>query len=105
MVRVRLEYAAQDRPARARREVLDRRGVRRRPLPYTLLFQHALTERLRARGRQGHVHDHVLGARALGRVRRVEAIGGLGDAPGELLEVQTVVDDPTRPDVDQPGVV
>ena len=79
-VRVGLEDAAEDGPARARGEVLDRRGVRR--------------------GRR-----RALGARAFGEIRGVEGVGGLGDAPGELLEVQAVEDDPARPDVDQAGVV
>jgi hypothetical protein len=105
VVRVRLEYAPKDGPARAGREVLDGRRVRCRLLLFLLLLLHALRERLGGRGGQRHVRDRVLRARTLGRVRRVEAIRGLGDAPRELLEVQTVIDDAARPDVDQTGVV
>lgn len=88
-VRVGLEDAAEDGPARARGEVPDRRGVRRGCL---------LRGRVRGRRR-------ALGARAFGEICRVEAVRGLGDAPGELLEVQAVEDDAARPDVDQAGVV
>jgi hypothetical protein len=34
-----------------------------------------------------------------------ERIRRLGDAPRELLKVEAVVDNPTGPDVDEPGVV
>jgi len=57
VIRVWLEYPSEDGPARARREVLDRRWVQRRLLLLLLLLLHALRERLRGRGRQGHIRD------------------------------------------------
>ena len=77
--RIRLEHLPQETPTRARVEVVDRR---------------------RARGHGG------VGVRACGGVGGVEGVGpGLGGAPGELLEVQAVVDDAAGPDVDEARVV
>ena len=103
VLRVRLEYASEDGPARARQEVPDRRGVQRRL--FLLLFLLLRVPRGRVRRGQRHVRNRALFAPALGRIRRVEIVRGLCDAPGELLEVQTVVDDPARPDVDQASIV
>ena len=57
VVRVWLEHPSKDRPARARREVLDRRGVQRGLFFFLLLLPHALREGLRGRGGEGHIRD------------------------------------------------
>ena len=57
VVRVGLEYPSEDRPARARREVLDRRGVQRGLFLFFLLLPHALREGLRGPGRKGYIRD------------------------------------------------
>lgn len=71
LLRVRFEHSPDQASARTRREVVDR-------------------------GRAGRLCR--IGAR--GGVGGVELIGSLRDAPGELLEVQAVIDDADRPDVD-----
>ena len=57
VIRVWLEYSSEDRPARARREVLDRRGIQRGLFLFLLLLPHALREGLRGRGGKGNIRD------------------------------------------------
>lgn len=76
LLRVRLQHAPDQAAAGARGEVVDRRR--------------ALSLRRR---------------RAGGGVGEVQGVGGLGDAPGDLGEVEAVVDDTAGPDVDEAGIV
>ncbi len=77
-LRVGLEHAPYERPARPRGQIVDRRGTRR-------------LRGLRGRTRAG--------------VRGVELVAHLRRAPRQFLEVQAVIDDAAGPDVYQPGVV
>jgi len=76
--RQRLEHLPQQGSTGARGEVVDRRGA-----VYVV---------------------HGLGLSG-GDIRGIERVGQLGDSPGELLEVQAVVDDAARPNVDEARVI
>jgi hypothetical protein len=85
---VRIKHLSQQRPTAAWGEVADRgrkRGLRRC-------------------GAVGSRRNDRLGVAGCD-VGLEQRIRGLGDAPGELLEVEAVVDNPAGPDVDEPGVV
>ena len=76
LLRIRLEHTPDERATRARAEVIDRWRARR------------------------------LGRICAGaHVSLVERVGRLRDAPWELLEVQTIVNDAYRPDVNEARVV
>lgn len=75
-LRIGLEHLPDERPTRPRGEVVDRRGARR--------LGRGITRR---------------------NVGREELVGRLRHCPGQLLEVQAVVDDPACPNVDQSRVI